>query len=164
MNDRFAKFAILVVVLIVRRLPRAALLRPVAVLRLDPARRSRRAAPCPSSSASSIELFERASPSVVQVVGARRRASSARPRARTAPAASPAPASSGTAPATSSPTITSSQGAGRLAVRFASGQVLRAQVVGTAPNYDLAVLRVDNTRSLPPPIAIGTSADLKVGQ
>jgi S1-C subfamily serine protease len=26
------------------------------------------------------------------------------------------------------------------------------------------VLRVDNTRSLPPPLAIGTSADLKVGQ
>jgi 2-alkenal reductase len=56
------------------------------------------------------------------------------------------------------------QGAGILAVRFASGQVLRAQIVGVAPNYDLAVLRVDNTRSLPPPLAIGTSADLKVGQ
>ena len=47
------------------------------------------------------------------------------------------------------------QGAGILAVRFASGQVLRAQIVGVAPSYDLAVLRVDNTRSLPPPLAIG---------
>src|SRR5262249_23211824 len=45
-----------------------------------------------------------------------------------------------------------------------SGQVLRAQIVGTAPNYDLAVIRVDNTRSLPPPIPIGASDDLKVGQ
>jgi 2-alkenal reductase len=56
------------------------------------------------------------------------------------------------------------EGAGSLAVRLASGQVLRAQLVGTAPNYDLAVIRVDNTRSLPPPIAIGSSDDLKVGQ
>jgi S1-C subfamily serine protease len=56
------------------------------------------------------------------------------------------------------------EGTGSLAVRLATGQVLRAQLVGTAPNYDLAVIRVDNTRSLPPPIAIGTSEDLKVGQ
>ena len=56
------------------------------------------------------------------------------------------------------------QGAGELAVRLASGQVLPARVVGTAPNYDLAVIRVDNTRSLPPPVAVGTSNDLKVGQ
>src|SRR5712692_8199334 len=51
-----------------------------------------------------------------------------------------------------------------LAVRFASGRVSRATIVGTAPNYDLAVLRVNDTKSLPPPIAIGTSEDLKVGQ
>ena len=51
-----------------------------------------------------------------------------------------------------------------LAVRLASGQVLRAQLVGTAPNYDLAVVRVEATHDLPPPIAIGTSDDLKVGQ
>jgi 2-alkenal reductase len=56
------------------------------------------------------------------------------------------------------------EGTGSLAVRLASGQVLRAQIVGTAPNYDLAVIRVDNTRSLPPPVPIGTSDDLKVGQ
>jgi 2-alkenal reductase len=41
---------------------------------------------------------------------------------------------------------------------------LPAKIVGTAPNYDLAVVRADNTRALPPPIAIGTSDDLKVGQ
>jgi len=42
--------------------------------------------------------------------------------------------------------------------------VQRAQIVGLAPNYDLAVIRVENTRGLPPPIPIGTSEDLKVGQ
>ena len=42
--------------------------------------------------------------------------------------------------------------------------MLPAKIVGTAPNYDLAVIRVDNTRALPPPIPIGTSDDLKVGQ
>jgi 2-alkenal reductase len=57
------------------------------------------------------------------------------------------------------------QGAGgRLAVRFATGQAMSAHVVGTAPNYDLAVLRVETTRSLPPPVEIGSSADLRVGQ
>src|SRR5262249_31453545 len=56
------------------------------------------------------------------------------------------------------------EGTSSLVVRLASGQVLPAKIVGTAPNYDLAVVRVDNTRTLPPPIAIGTSDDLKVGQ
>ena len=58
----------------------------------------------------SIELFERASPSVVQVVGARAGAldASHSPRAKTA-RPNRAPASSGTPPAMSSPTITSSK-------------------------------------------------------
>jgi 2-alkenal reductase len=37
-------------------------------------------------------------------------------------------------------------------------------VIGTAPNYDLAVLRIRGARKLPPPLAIGSSSDLKVGQ
>jgi 2-alkenal reductase len=56
------------------------------------------------------------------------------------------------------------EGAGAVAIRFASGEVVPAEVVGTAPNYDLAVLRINGTRQRPPPIPIGTSADLKVGQ
>ena len=51
-----------------------------------------------------------------------------------------------------------------VAVRLGSGEVLQAQVIGAAPNYDLAVLRISGARSLPPPVAVGTSADLKVGQ
>src|SRR4051812_12334864 len=56
------------------------------------------------------------------------------------------------------------QNARTVAVRFASGEVAQADVVGLAPNYDLAVLRVRGARQLPPPVTVGTSADLKVGQ
>jgi 2-alkenal reductase len=42
--------------------------------------------------------------------------------------------------------------------------VVSAEVVGTAPNYDLAVLRMGRVRQPPPPVLVGTSADLKVGQ
>src|SRR5437868_14119586 len=109
----------------------------------------------------SIEIFEHASPSVVQVVG--------RAGALETPEAENGTAQSGSGflwdgaghIVTNDHVV---EGTSSLAVRFASGQVLRAQVVGTAPNYDLAVIRVDTPRSLPPPIAIGTSDDLKVGQ
>jgi 2-alkenal reductase len=56
------------------------------------------------------------------------------------------------------------QGTSTIAVRLATGEVVRAEIVGVTPNYDLAVIRLDSPRQLPPPIAIGTSADLKVGQ
>jgi 2-alkenal reductase len=49
-------------------------------------------------------------------------------------------------------------------VRLASGEVLPADVVGRAPNYDLAVLRVQRQGGLPAPVVVGSSADLKVGQ
>src|SRR5246127_702149 len=111
----------------------------------------------------SIEIFEHASPSVVQVVG--------RAEGLQAPPSEDenVPAQSGTGFVwdAAGDIVTNDhvvEGTSSLAVRFASGQVQRAQVVGTAPNYDLAVVRVDNTRALPPPIAIGTSDDLKVGQ
>ncbi len=53
---------------------------------------------------------------------------------------------------------------GSFVVRLASGEVLPADVVGLAPNYDLAVLRLNRRGGLPAPIAVGRSADLKVGQ
>jgi 2-alkenal reductase len=56
------------------------------------------------------------------------------------------------------------QGARPVTIRLASGDMVSAEVVGTAPNYDIAVLRLGRARDLPPPIAIGTSVDLKVGQ
>ena len=113
---------------------------------------------------SSIELFERVSPSVVQVVGRGGALESAQAEGENGPGGQ---SGTGFIWDAAGHIVTNDhvvQGADALAVRFASGQVLRAKIVGTAPNYDLAVLQVDNTRSLPPPIAIGTSDDLKVGQ
>ena len=110
-----------------------------------------------------IEIFERDSPSVVQVVGRAGTLEQTSPESENGPAQS----GSGFVWDAAGHIVTNDhvvEGTSSLAVRFASGQVLRAHVVGTAPNYDLAVIRVDNPRSLPPPIAIGTSDDLKVGQ
>src|SRR5262245_47797571 len=55
-------------------------------------------------------------------------------------------------------------GAQELAVRLSSGETFRAELVGRAPNYDLAVLRLRGRGRLPPPVAIGSSANLVVGQ
>ncbi len=110
-----------------------------------------------------IEIFERVSPSVVQVVG---RAGGL----ETLPAEGEnGAAQSGTGFIwdAAGHIVTNDhvvEGTSSLAVRLASGQVRRAQIVGTAPNYDVAVIRVDDTRGLPPPVPIGTSDDLKVGQ
>ena len=56
------------------------------------------------------------------------------------------------------------QGTNEVRVRLANGEVARAGLVGVAPNYDLAVLQMNGLRSWPPPIPVGSSADLKVGQ
>jgi len=49
-------------------------------------------------------------------------------------------------------------------VTLADHSTYKAQVVGVAPDKDLAVLKIDAPKSLLPAIAIGTSADLEVGQ
>ena len=54
--------------------------------------------------------------------------------------------------------------AARVAVRLDSGEAIRATVVGTAPDYDLAVLKLTRLPRGLKPIPIGTSADLQVGQ
>ncbi len=51
-----------------------------------------------------------------------------------------------------------------IAVRLATGEVVNAVVVGLAPTYDLAVIRLQNPQQIPPPLSVGTSANLKVGQ
>ncbi|MDX1592857.1 MAG: trypsin-like peptidase domain-containing protein [Gammaproteobacteria bacterium] len=55
-------------------------------------------------------------------------------------------------------------GASQVAVRLDSGEGIPATVVGTAPDYDLAVLRLREHTSGLQPIPVGTSRDLKVGQ
>jgi 2-alkenal reductase len=56
------------------------------------------------------------------------------------------------------------EGARRLAVRFDDGEVARARLVGTAADYDLAVVRIEGTRQALRPIAVGESSTLRVGQ
>ena len=49
-------------------------------------------------------------------------------------------------------------------IRFRSGDPIPARVVGVSPDHDLAVLRVSEAADRLPPIPIGTSADLRIGQ
>lgn len=51
-----------------------------------------------------------------------------------------------------------------VSVRLDDGEAVRAGVIGTAPDYDLAVVRLRETRGRIRPIPIGSSGDLKVGQ
>jgi 2-alkenal reductase len=112
---------------------------------------------------STIEIFQRVAPSVVQVAALPR---GSRPSFREA---------DGPAAAGGTGFIWDANGhvvtnghvvdrAGEIAVRLASGEVLAAQLVGLAPSYDLAVLRLRNPGRLPPAVALGRSADLIVGQ
>ncbi len=56
------------------------------------------------------------------------------------------------------------QSARRVAIRTSTGSIYNAEIVGTAPNYDLAVVRVLRFAGLPPPVPLGKSSDLRVGQ
>ena len=118
--------------------------------------------PLSDSERANIELFERVSPSVLQVV------------ARSA-ATNPLDEDEGAGEASGTGFVWDNNGhvvtnnhvvqnGSEIAVRFASGEVAQAELVGVAPNYDLAVLRIRNARQLPPPVALGSSSELKVGQ
>src|SRR5499426_2322749 len=116
------------------------------------------------SERSTIELFDRVSPSVVQVVVPRR-------SDQTAMSEEPGPGAVGSGTGflwdEAGNTVTNAHVVGearRVLVRTAAHKNVAADVVGLAPNYDLAVVRVTSLAGLPPPVAVGTSADLKVGQ
>lgn len=51
----------------------------------------------------------------------------------------------------------------QILVRLPNGEDTPATVIGRAPQYDIAVLRMQNPPNLPP-LPIGTSSDLRVGQ
>jgi 2-alkenal reductase len=55
-------------------------------------------------------------------------------------------------------------GTNEIGARFTTGELVAARLVGTAPNYDIAVLQLERPRSVLRPIAVGKSADLQVGQ
>jgi 2-alkenal reductase len=112
-----------------------------------------------------IDIFQRAAPSVVQVAG---RAAAAGPE-MFAQQDNGGGVQGGTGFVwdRAGHIVTNNhvvQGATELQVRFSTGEVVRAQLVGGSANYDLAVIRVTDVRNLPPPLPVGTSADLKVGQ
>lgn len=56
------------------------------------------------------------------------------------------------------------QGANQVAVQLDAGDPIEADIVGRAPEYDLAVVRLKRPPRNLRPIPIGTSKDLKVGQ
>ncbi len=56
------------------------------------------------------------------------------------------------------------QGADRISVRLDSGEAVAATLVGAAPGYDLALLKLATTPTNLRPIPVGESASLKVGQ
>jgi len=55
-------------------------------------------------------------------------------------------------------------GASEASVRLNDGRSYNAVLVGASPAHDLAVLRISIAFDQPPPVPVGTSADLKVGQ
>lgn len=107
------------------------------------------------------ELFARVSPSVVQVVG--------RPVGRNVFEEENTGVQSGTGFVwdAAGNIVTNNHvvsGTSDVAVRLASGSAVAASIVGTAPNYDLAVIRLRNAPSGLRPVAVGNSADLRIGQ
>jgi S1-C subfamily serine protease len=49
-------------------------------------------------------------------------------------------------------------------IRLSNGKDYSASLVGTSPTHDIAVLKINISQKLSPPLPIGTSHDLKVGQ
>lgn len=56
------------------------------------------------------------------------------------------------------------EGASEAIVRLNDGRSYRASLVGSSPAHDIAVLRIKVPFDRPPPVPIGVSADLRVGQ
>src|SRR5829696_2289886 len=113
------------------------------------------------SERSTIELFERVSPSVVQVVG------KGGGNELTEGDESKVQGGTGFIWDRAGNVVTNNhvvENTSALGVRLSTGEAVRAEIVGTAPNYDLAVIRISGAGALPPPIAVGSSSDLKVGQ
>jgi S1-C subfamily serine protease len=56
------------------------------------------------------------------------------------------------------------QGASEASVKLADGRDYRAALVGASPAHDIAVLKIGVGFKRPPPVPVGSSGDLKVGQ
>ena len=56
------------------------------------------------------------------------------------------------------------EGASEATVKLADGRSFKAALVGASPDHDIAVLKIGVGFKRPPPVPVGTSDDLKVGQ
>jgi S1-C subfamily serine protease len=56
------------------------------------------------------------------------------------------------------------RGAQEALVRLGDQRSFRARLVGASPEHDIAVLQIDVPSNLPPPIPVGASSELRVGQ
>jgi S1-C subfamily serine protease len=161
MSGRFFRFALIIVLVLLA----AQVMQPYVFRLMFAATTSRPFTPRGELSEierSTIAVFEKVSPSVVQVVGR-----------QTGSALSSEDAEGGVQSGTgfvwdqAGNIVTNNHvvaGTSEVAVRLSSGEVIGADIVGTAPNYDLGVIRLRDLARLPPPVDIGSSADLKVGQ
>lgn len=114
---------------------------------------------------STVELFEHSSPGVVQVVAEHQKSGTVDQLG--GEPGSGVGAGTGFLWDRAGNIVTNAHvvaGAQRIAVRTTSGSITSAELVGIAPNYDLAVVRTSNFGALPSPLPIGKSSDLKVGQ
>ena len=122
--------------------------------------------PLPAAERSGIELFDRVSPSVVHIVThQRRRARSYFFRSR--PQEYPLGQGSGFIWDKRGRIVTNAhvlQGANRAEVILKDQSEWQARLLGYSLDHDLAVLEIDAPEELLSPVAIGTSADLRVGQ
>jgi 2-alkenal reductase len=110
-----------------------------------------------------IDIFNRTSPSVIQVVGRQRGSAVATAEGEEVEVKT----GSGFVWDAAGHAVTNNhvvEGVADIVVRLGSGEVVKADVVGTTPNYDLGVIELQRPGRVPPPVAIGSSKDLQVGQ
>jgi 2-alkenal reductase len=151
MTDRFTRWLLFVAVLLLA----AYVARPYVDDVLFATTSPRTIAPrgdLTQSEQATIALFESVAPSVVQVVGQ---------------AGASMKTGSGFVWDPAGHVVTNNhvvEGVDGVAVLLASGDTVKADIVGRAPNFDLAVLKLTGSPRLPRPIALGSAVDLKVGQ
>ena len=110
-----------------------------------------------------IDLFEQAKDSVVSITTETRVVDPWRRRAQMVPQGS----GSGFFWDRAGHVVTNAhviRGASAAEVHLSDGRVFPARLVGTAPGHDLAVLKIDIAAAVPPPLPLGASAGLRVGQ
>jgi S1-C subfamily serine protease len=56
------------------------------------------------------------------------------------------------------------EGAGEATIKLSDGSDFKCTLVGASPEHDIAVLKIGSRYKRPPPVPLGTSHDLKVGQ